>query len=186
MLIEIESVGYPNLYADEVVSVEYEGWPDLHEVAALRDKIIELYPNSDGYVVEIRLSEFEWGASAGDVAVIVSLATGLRKLWPDVRKLLDWATRRNHELSYLDEQEAERLARLRLATKFEVRAGELRKIKVRESKDHLGWEFQFLDDRGVSFGVTVQATASGVPMTFISADWTAIGGAPERSNHRAK
>lgn len=79
MLIEIESVGYPNLYADEVVSVEYEGWPDLHEVAALRDKIIELYQNSDGHVVEIRLSEFEWGASAGDVAVIVSLATGLKR-----------------------------------------------------------------------------------------------------------
>lgn len=103
-----------------------------------------------------------------------------------MRKVFDWATRRSRELSYLDEHEAERLARLRLATKFEVMVGELRKMRVQEISEPLGWEFHFLDDRGVSFGVTVQTTTAGVPTTFISADWTAIGGAPERPIHRAK
>lgn len=180
VLIEIESVGYPSLYADAVASVEYEGWPDLNEVAAIRDKIIELYPNKDRYVVEIRLSEFEWGASAGDIAVIVSLAASLRQLWPDLRKILDWATRHNHESEYLDDQEAERLARWRIAIKFDVQGRELRKIKISESLDQRGWEIHFRDNRGVSFAVTVQTTSSGVPLTFISVDWTAIGGAPER------
>lgn len=179
VLLEIQFVEGPDRYPTDAAILDCEGWPDLRELADLRDKAMELYPHRDGYVIDIRVSEIEWGASAADVALVVSIARALKGLWPQVRAVFEWAARHARESDYLSEAEAEEQARLRIATKYDVQARQLRKMTVSElAEPNPGWGFEFRDARGVVFQVTVQSTKSGVPYSLISADWRALGGEP--------
>lgn len=181
MRIEIEFTDGADRYPNALMSVDYEGWPDLPEVAEIRDRILQLYGKTDRYVVEVRSTEFEWGASAAETLLLVSLAANVVELVRGIHDVFAWATREKEEPGHHSADVAEAAARWRIATHWDVTAPRLTKVEEAETTDPRGWKFVFVDDRGVKFTATTQSTRSGVPTTSIGADWAAIGGAPSRA-----
>jgi hypothetical protein len=180
VLIEVESTSDPDHYPDEIAVVDFEGWPDLDEVNRIRRRVLNLYSETDRYTVEITVSEFEWGASAGDVVLMISIAADLIVLWPGLRAVFDWATRAHRETERLTAESAEHAAAWRIASRWDVSVANLTKLAEEQTAHPQGWKFVFTDDRGVTYRATAEATKSGIPITYVAADWTAIGGPPVR------
>ena len=180
MRIEVEFTEDPSRYPNQIATLDFEESPNLQEVGKVRQRILKLYSKTDGYVVDLRVAEFEWGASAGEVFLAISLAANLWEIYRGLHSVFDWATRNHREEPYLDSASAEQAARLSIATRWDTPASTLRKVKEGEATGQQGWKFVFLDDREVEYTAEILATKSGVPTTYVTADWTAIGGAPIR------
>lgn len=169
-------------------SVEIELEVAEVDLQVLDTKLRETVPLRDGYFIEVRRATHEWGASADLVAALLEMWSTVDEfaagavVGEAVRRLIGWAESLlpSVPLQRPPLEDAIDLARWRVGVAFAANRRDLRVIREEEVRDPLGWRLMLEDARGVRFSVDVLGTKAGEPVTYVTADWSALGGAPER------